>query len=92
MRLCILHRNGISTSSALAVARKELVEQHLERLVLGHNVVFAQVVTAGGAGIHLRSERPLETSLRRERQEKFIHRYKEKFLCDSYKYMHSSGH
>lgn len=58
MRVCILCRNGIffSTSSALAVAGKELVEQHLKRLVLGHDVVFAQVVTAGGAGVHLRSE------------------------------------
>lgn len=78
MRVCILRRNGISTSSALAIAGKELVEQHLERLVLGHDVVFAQVVTAGGAGVHLRSERPLKTSLRREgeQQEKFIHRKK----------------
>lgn len=53
----------ISTSSALAVAGKELVKQQLKRLVLGHDVVLAQVVAAGGAGVHLRSERPLETSL-----------------------------
>ena len=60
---CILLINVISTSSALAVAGKELVEQHLKRHVLGHAVVFAQVVAAGRAGVHLRSERPLETSL-----------------------------
>ena len=47
------------SSSALAVAGKELVEQHLKRRVLGHHVVCAQVLTAGGAGVHLRSERPL---------------------------------
>lgn len=64
--VCILLINVISTSSALAVAGKELVKQHLKRHVLGHDVVFAQVVTAGRAGVHLRSERPLETSLRRE--------------------------
>ncbi len=62
----ILLINVISTSSALAVAGKELVKQHLKRHVLGHDVVFAQVVAAGRAGVHLRSERPLETSLRRE--------------------------
>lgn len=65
----ILLRNVISTSSALAVAGKELVEQHLEHLVLGHDVVLAQVVTAGGAGVHLCSERPLETSLRERERE-----------------------
>lgn len=53
----------LSTSSALAVAGKELVEQHLKRHVLDHDVVFAQVVAAGGAGVHFRSERPLEASL-----------------------------
>jgi len=52
----ILLMNVISTSSALAVAGKELVEQNLKRLVLGHDIVLAQVVTAGGAGVHLRSE------------------------------------
>lgn len=63
----ILLINVISTSSsALAVAGKELVEQHLKRHVLGHHVVFAQVVAAGGTGVHLRSERPLETRLGRE--------------------------
>lgn len=55
----ILLINVIWTSSALAVAGVELVEQHLERHVLAHDEVFAQVVTAGGAGVHLRSERPL---------------------------------
>lgn len=50
-------------SSALAVAGKELVEQQLERRVLGHGVVFAQVVAAGRAGVHLGSERPLQASL-----------------------------
>lgn len=58
-----LLRNVISTSSALAVAGKELVKQHLKRHVLGHDVLFAQVVAAGRAGVHFRSERPLETSL-----------------------------
>lgn len=56
---------GVWTSSAFAVTGKELVEQLLKRRVLGHDVVFAQVVAAGGAGVHLRSERPLETGLRR---------------------------
>lgn len=51
------------TSSALAVARKELVEQLLKCRVLGHDIVFAQVVAAGGAGVHLRSKWPLQTSL-----------------------------
>lgn len=55
--------NVFSSSSAFAVAGKELVEQQLERHVLDHDVVFAQVVTAGGAGVNLRSERPLETTL-----------------------------
>lgn len=59
----LLLRNVISTSSALAVAGKELVKQQLQRHVLGHDVVFAQVMAAGRAGVHLRSERPLETSL-----------------------------
>lgn len=59
--------NVILTSPALAVAGKELVKQQLKRHVLGHDVVFAQVVAAGRAGVHLRSERPLETSLGRER-------------------------
>lgn len=62
--LCILVKNVRVTSSALAVAGKELVEQNLKRLVLAHDIVLAQVVTAGGAGVHLCSERPLETSLR----------------------------
>lgn len=60
---CIPLINVISTSSALAVAGKELVKQHLKRLVLGHNVVLAQVVAAGGAGVHLCPKRPLETGL-----------------------------
>lgn len=60
---CILLINVISTSSALAVAGKELVEQYLKRLVLGHDVVLAQVVAAGRAGVYLCSERSLETSL-----------------------------
>lgn len=60
--------NVILTSPALAVAGKELVKQQLKRHVLGHDVVFAQVVAAGRAGVHLRSERPLETSLGRERE------------------------
>ena len=64
----ILLINVTSTSSALAVARKELVEQHLKHLVLGHDVVLAQIMPAGGAGVHLRSERPLETSLTREKE------------------------
>lgn len=55
--------NGISISPALAVAGKELVEQNLKRLVLGHDIVLAQVVAASGAGVHLCSERPLETGL-----------------------------
>lgn len=72
----VLLRNVTSTSSALAVAGKELVEQHLERHVLGHDVVFAQVVAAGGTGVHLRSERPLETSLRREDGRVHTHTHK----------------
>lgn len=52
----ILLINVISTSSTFAVAGKELVEQHLKCLVLGHDVVLAQVMTAGGAGVYLRSE------------------------------------
>lgn len=59
---------GVWTSSTLAVTGEELVEQLLKRRVLGHDVVFAQVVAAGGAGVHLRSERPLEASLRRDRR------------------------
>lgn len=66
MRILLI--NVIWTSSALAVAGKELVEQQLKRHVLGHGVVFAQVVAAGRAGVHLRSERPLETSLGRDRE------------------------
>ena len=64
----VLRINGfcVWTSSALAVAGKELVEQQLEHLVLAHGVVLAQVVAAGGAGVHLSSKRPLETSLSRE--------------------------
>lgn len=69
----ILLINVISTSSTLAVARKELVKQHLKRLVLGHDIVLAQVVTAGGAGVHLCSERPLETSLTTEDNRKGSH-------------------
>lgn len=69
----ILLINVIWTSSALAVAGKELVEQHLKRHVLGHDVVFAQVVAAGRAGVHLRSERPLETSLGKESTVAAIH-------------------
>lgn len=63
MSASILLINVILTSSALAVAGKELVEQHLKRHVLGHDVIFPQVVTAGGAGVHLCPERPLQTSL-----------------------------
>lgn len=54
------------TSSAFAVAGKELVEQLLKCGVLGHDVVLAQVVAAGRAGVHLCSERPLKASLRRD--------------------------
>lgn len=64
-RARLLTRDGARTSSTFAVTGKELVEQLLERRVLGHDVVFAQVVAAGGAGVHLRSERPLETGLGR---------------------------
>lgn len=64
MCVLILVKNVCSASSALAVAGKELVEQNLKRLVLVHAIVLAQVVTAGGAGVHLCSERPLETGLR----------------------------
>lgn len=75
VRVCVrlLLRNVISTSSALAVAGKELVKQQLQRHVLGHDVVFAQVMAAGRAGIHLRSERPLETSLGGERERETAH-------------------
>lgn len=67
MHVCtILLINVISTSSTLAVAGKELVKQHLKRLVLDHDVVLPQIVAAGGAGVHLSSERPLEASLTRE--------------------------
>lgn len=62
----ILLINEISSSSALAVAGKELIEQQLKRLVLSHDVVLAQVVAAGGAGVHLRSKRPLKASLTKE--------------------------
>lgn len=55
----ILLINVISTSPALAVAGIELVKQQLKRHVLGHDEVFAQVVTAGRAGVHLCSERAL---------------------------------
>lgn len=58
--------DGVRTSSALAVTGKELVEQLLKGRVLGHDVVFAQVVAAGGAGVDLCSERPLKASLRRD--------------------------
>lgn len=58
--------DGARTSSALAVTGKELVEQLLQGGVLGHDVVLAQVVAAGGAGVHLRSEGPLKASLREE--------------------------
>lgn len=61
--VCILRVNVFSTSSALAVTGKELVEQHLKCLVLDHDVVFAQVVAAGRAGVHLCPKRPLETGL-----------------------------
>lgn len=61
---------GARTSSALAVTGKELVEQLLKGGVLGHDVVLAQVVAAGGAGVHLRSEGPLKASLRRRRRER----------------------
>lgn len=62
----LLRVTAFRTSSALAVTGKELVEQLLKRCVLGHDVVFAQVVAAGGAGVHLGSERPLKASLRRD--------------------------
>ena len=58
-RVFYFYKCDSRTSSALAVAGVELVEEHLKRHVLGHDVVFAQVVAAGGAGVHLRSERPL---------------------------------
>lgn len=41
-----------STSSALAVAGEELVEQNLKLLVLVHDIVLAQVMAAGGAGVY----------------------------------------
>lgn len=64
--LRVLLAGATSASSALAVAGKELVEQQLQRRVLSHDVVFAQVVAAGGAGVDLRSEGPLETRLEGE--------------------------
>lgn len=62
----LLRVTSARTSSALAVTGKELVEQLLEGGVLGHDVVFAQVVAAGGAGVDLGSEGPLKASLRRD--------------------------
>lgn len=49
-RVLPIHLNW--TSSALAVAGKELVKQNLKLLVLVHDIVLAQVVSAGGAGVH----------------------------------------
>lgn len=67
MRLCTPSTcGGVRTSSALAVTGKELVEQLLKGGVLGHDVVFAQVVAAGGAGVDLCSEGALKASLGRE--------------------------
>lgn len=60
--------DGVRTSSAFAVTGKELVQQLLKCRVLGHDVVFAQVVAAGGAGVHLCPERPLKAGLRRDRE------------------------
>lgn len=61
---CILSTRVNWISSALAVAGKELVEENLQLLVLVHDIVFAQVVAAGGAGVHCCPKRPLQTSLR----------------------------
>lgn len=93
VRVCSLLIDGILISSALAVAGKELVKQHLERLVLGHDVVLAQVVTAGGAGVHLGSKRPLETSLWREDgKSSFTNARRETSGNGCFKYSHSNVH
>lgn len=50
-------------SSPFAVAREELVQQGLEDLVEDHDVILAQVMAAGWAGVHLCTKRPLQASL-----------------------------
>lgn len=52
-----------SNSSSFAVTGEKLIQEQLKGLVEGHAVIFAQVVTAGRAGEHLGSKRPLQTGL-----------------------------
>ena len=42
-----------AASSAFAVAWKELIQELLEVLVEGHDIVFAQIVATGRARVHM---------------------------------------
>ncbi len=52
-----------SDSSSFAVSGEELIQEQLQGFVEAHDVVFAQIVTAGGTREDLGAERALQTRL-----------------------------